>query len=194
MERQRRRRLGCGAQLILLLVIAAVAIGLAYAFDMLVIAPWAYGMFGRSTLTGSWTGTAQAQDGARYVFYLDLVHSRNLTDLPAMEGSKRGFGELSGTLSWCAQDGRTKSLPVEGGADHSASDVNIRVHLPDHPETGLYPSYFQGAWHGSTLALRVSFVWREGASSTSSSARWPDLSLAMDKRGYRAYQAACPQR
>lgn len=195
MVRRRRRRLGCVTRLLLLLVIVAVALGLVYGFDILVTAPWAYGIFGRSTLTGSWTGTVQTQRGARYVFYLHLEHSRYFTDLPTTEGTGRGgLGKIFGSLSWCARDGLTRSLTVEGTADHSASHVNIGVHVPDHPRSGLYPSSFHGAWHGSTLALRVSFVWRQGISAISSSARWPDLSLTMHKRGYRAYQAACAQR
>lgn len=192
---RRRRRLGCVTRLFLLLVIVAVGIGLAYGFDMLVTAPWAYGIFGRSTLTGSWTGTVQARSGARYAFYLQLEHSRYFTDLPTTEGTGRGgLGKLFGSLTWCARDGPTRNLTVEGTANHSASDVTIGVHVPDHPRPGLYPSSFHGAWHGSTLALLVSFVWRQGISAISSSARWPDLSLTMRKRGYRAYQDACAQR
>ena len=105
-----------------------------------------------------------------------------------------GLGKLFGSLSWCARDGLTRNLTVESMANHSASDVTIGVHMPDHPLAGLYPSSFHGAWHSSTRALLVSFVWRQGNSAISSSTRWPDLSLTMRKRGYGAYQVACAQR
>lgn len=82
MVSRRGRRLGCITRLLLLLVILAVGIGLAYGVDMLVTAPWAYGILGRSTLTGSWTGTVQARSGVRYAFHLQLEHSRYFTDLP----------------------------------------------------------------------------------------------------------------
>lgn len=168
-------------------ILFALAFGLNYAADALIFAPWAYGILGRATLTGSWNGALTTHSGVPYAVYLQLNRSHAALSSPRAP-------DIDGHVSWCAWGIPSTTSTVSGTADRSASNIRLDAHEPAHPHLGLRPSNFQGAWHGSTLVLHVLFEWYNGHAYVSSSSI-PDefnaVPLTLHKGGYRAYQAAC---
>src|SRR5947209_13005500 len=137
--RRRRRGCGCLTSVVLTIFICALLLGLASLAKALVFAPWASGILGRPTLTGGWSGTMRMHNGAQYGIYLRLGYN---------EDSK--VTTLDGQLSWCTRGAQTTTARVAGNANWSASDVRFFSYAPAHPQPGLRPSNFRGAWHGST--------------------------------------------
>jgi hypothetical protein len=189
--RQRRRGRGCLTALLALLVLAALALGIDYGADALLFAPWAYGILGRPTLTGGWDGTLRTLGGTQYAVYLQLNRSQSSRGTFL---NSRGRADLDGHLSWCARGVPSATSRVYGTANRSASIVILEASAPPHPRPGLLPYEFRGAWHGSTLVLHVLFRVYNGHAYVYSTAI-PDevraVRLALQKRGYSAYQAAC---
>lgn len=179
----RRRRRGCVSSLVGLALVCAVLFGLDYGAKALLFAPWAYGVLGRPTLTGGWTGILTAHEGARYAIYLRLDYNQD---------SK--FTPLGGRLSWCTRGVPSTTATVAGNANWSGSDVKFTAYTPLHPHPGLQPSAFRGTWHGDTLVLRVELDLYQNHAYVMSS-DLPDevrpVLVTLQKRGYSVYQAAC---
>jgi hypothetical protein len=188
---RRRRGCGClGALLGIVLVIAVVFV-VENGADYLLYAPWAYGYFGQPTLTGSWTGTMTAHSGVRYAVYLQLNRDRTRRGTPL-----NGFGkaDIDGHVSWCARGIRNGTSTLFGHANRSASDVVLEIQDFSHLPAGLFPIRFQGAWHGSSLALHVVFYLSLGPAhgySTGSPDTARPVPATLHKQGYSAFQAAC---
>jgi hypothetical protein len=174
-------------RLLILLVILAAAVGLDYGANAFLFAPWAYGIFGRATLTGSWNGTLKTHDGVPYAVRLQLSRSSQ-----ALSG--RLAPDIQGKAAWCAPGIRITTSTVTGTADRSASNVRLNVSESGRPPRGLSPSQFQGAWHGSALVLHVLFQFYNGHAYVES-ASYPDefhaVTLTLHKGGENAFRAAC---
>jgi hypothetical protein len=162
--------------------------GLDKALDAFVFAPWAYGILGRATLTGGWNGTLHTASGRPYALYLQLNRSSE-----ALAGPRSP--DIDGHVSWCPRGAPSKTFALHGTSDSSASDVTLGTEPPDHVRRGLFPSMFEGTWHGSTLVMQVHFALFDGHGGIITSSAIPDLARAADltlrKQGYDAYQRAC---
>jgi hypothetical protein len=171
------------------LLVGAVAVGLDYGGEYVIFAPWAFGLTGRPTLTGDWMGTLRAPNGTPQEIYLQLGldQTHNGTFL-----NTRGRADLDGHLSWCAPGIRTTTSEIYGSANRSASSVIVAVNYPGHPRAGLDPFEFHGAWHTSTLVLRVMFLrFTWNGHGYSSGMEVGPVRLTLHKSGYGAFQAAC---
>ena len=191
--RQRRRRFGCLTSLLGGVAIVALAVAVFYAADALLYAPWAYGILG-PTLTGDWGGTVRTSGGTHYVLYLELNRKRTSHGTPI---NTRGRANIDGHLSWCAPGMPNTTAGLYGSANRSASIVSFEVGAPAHPHPGLLPFQFRGAFHGSTLVLRVRFrLYRNHAYvySTAIPDEVKSVRLTLRKQGYSTYQAACARR
>lgn len=185
--RRRRRGCGCLPTLLALLLLGALGYGLNYALDALLYAPWAYGILGRSTLTGSWNGTLTTHSGVHYAVHLQLNRSHAALSSPHAP-------DIDGQVSWCATSISSTTSTVSGTSDRSASNVHLYVQQPARPYHGLRPSSFQGAWHGSTLVLDVLFERQNGhvyVFSRSIPDEYNAVPLTLHKGGFSAYQATC---
>jgi hypothetical protein len=82
---------------------------------------------------------------------------------------------------------------VYGFANRSASNVVLETDEPRHPPLGFIPLDFRGAWHGSRLALHVTFTLYNGQGYLSGSI--PDevrgVHFTLHKSGLSTYQRAC---
>jgi hypothetical protein len=185
---RRRRRFGCLTKFLALVLLLALAYGVDKALDAFVFAPWAYGIFGRATLTGDWNGTLRTAGGTPYALYLQLDRSSR-----ALAGPHSP--DIDGHVSWCTRGAPSTTFAVHGTSDRSASNVTLGTEPPDHVPRGLFPSQFHGAWHGSTLVMQVQFALSNGHGGIITSSAIPDLaraaSVTLRKKGYDAFQAAC---
>lgn len=122
--------------------VLAVAMALT-PISALLFAPWAIGVDGRPTLTGTWTGPLRSKWGSEYHLFLDL-------DWEAPRGRTARAG-LVGTAWVCNRAGREHRLQVSGDANRDASDVRIDLEARDSQYRESLP--LRGAWHGETLQL-----------------------------------------
>jgi len=146
---------GCLTTLVVLLVGGLVVAGFSTAWDALVTAPWAYGLQGRPTLTGVWTGALTTPRGAHYRVALTLTREKTARGGFSRDSST-GWPSIVGRVAWCpapSPSGATYGL--SGDANRDGSVVHLTATHPRHPPTGLLPDRLRGAWHGTTLALRV---------------------------------------
>jgi hypothetical protein len=118
--------------------------------NMVLFAPWAMGLDGGPTLTGTWVGPLRSKWGAEYHLSLDLRW-----DPPRIRRSRgaRGSGraDLVGEARICNRAGKEFRLAVSGDADRDAKDVRVDVEARDSRYRESLP--LRGAWHGKTLQL-----------------------------------------
>lgn len=183
-----RRPLGCVGSILLLVAILGVVFVVENGGDYLLTAPWAYGWFGQPTLTGSWEGTVRTHSGAQYALYLDLSRYR----IRGRPTETFGKADIAGHVNWCSRSIRGATSTLWGHANRSASDLVLETQSLSHLPVGPFPIRFEGGWHGSTLALRVTFYRSLGRGYTTDAfdSTHP-VHLTMHKKGYRAFQAAC---
>ena len=144
-ERARLLR-GCGRNVQGLALAVAIIVGLMAVLtpvSAFLFAPWAIGLDGGATLTGTWVGPLRSKWGSEYHVYLDL-------DWVAPRGRTSRAG-LSGTARVCNRSGKEFRMEVRGDADRSASDVRIDVEARESRYRESLP--LRGAWHGDTLQL-----------------------------------------
>lgn len=188
---------GCGVRSVGCLVLAVVLIAVALGFDV-VVAPWAYSLFGRPTLTGGWVGTFTTPSGIHFALYLELDRGAG------GEGSSQFQGELfSGRGYWCDNRGRhvdngplDGSVPIFSGYTGTIAPVAISMDNGNTAPPGLLPVAFHGEWQGDTLTVKPSLaVWTgQGMQSSSSN---PDqnrpITVTMSKGDLEVYRSACAQ-
>lgn len=138
------------------------AIAFLYAVDALVGAPWAYPISSRSTLTGTWVSEFAMPSGTRFALFLDLRHPLLTNAEP--QGVRELNGLITGQASWCDDRGRHgDDIPLQGyvpvltGYHGSASKVQIDLQSTRHPQPGLQPVTFSGAWDSDALVLESTF-------------------------------------
>lgn len=179
-------------------MLAVLLVAVAFGSDVLV-APWAYSIFGRPTLTGDWLGTFTTPSGIHYALYLELDRGPL-----GGEGSSEFQGELfSGRGFWCDNRGRhvdngplDGSVPIFSGYTGTLAPVAISIDNGNTAPPGLLPVAFHGEWRGDTLALKPDLVIWTGHSMQSSSSD-PDqnqpVTITFKKAGLEAYRSACAQ-
>lgn len=190
---RRRRGCGCLTGLLTLIIVVALYLGFDYGSDALVYAPWAYGIFGRATLTGAWNGALTTPSGAQYAVYLQLNRSQSSRG-SFLHSSRTGRAYIDGHISWCARGVPSTTYAFSGTANRSASIVRMEAQSPPHPRAGLLPFTFQGAWHGSTLVLQARFRRYNGHAFVYTSTNPDDtraVGITLHKNGHDAYLAAC---
>lgn len=144
-ERARLLR-GCGRNVLGLALVVAILVGLMAVLtpvSAFLFAPWAIGLGGGPTLTGTWVGPLRSKWGLEYHLHLDL-------DWVAPRGRTSRAG-LTGTARICNRAGTDFRMEVSGDADRSASDVRIDVEARESRYRESLP--LRGAWHGDTLQL-----------------------------------------
>jgi hypothetical protein len=186
------KRLGSG--LALTVVLVTVALG----FDILV-APWAYPLFGRPTLTGHWLGTFTTPSGIHFALYLEVDRSF-LTG-----GSSERNGELfNGHGRWCDDRGRraennvlSGSVPMFAGYHGTVGPVRMHLEPATPPAIGLIPANLHGQWHLDTLTLYPDLAYWTADGYQSSTAN-PDqnqpITVNLRKAEVDAFELACDRR
>jgi hypothetical protein len=139
-----RRGIGRGvlhAALGIMLLVAVAAI--LRPISALLFAPWAIGIDGGPTLTGTWVGPMRSKWGSEYYIYLDLgwepPHGRTAR------------ARLTGEAWICNRAGKEFRLEVSGDADRPAQNVRIDAEARDSRYRESLP--LRGAWNRDTLRL-----------------------------------------
>jgi hypothetical protein len=104
---RRRKRWVVGALALLLLGTFAVVVP--PVVDYVLFAPWAYGYFGQSTLTGEWIGHVRTPRGTPYVIDLEL-HRHTSRGSPSRV--RHGRAAIDGVARWCAHHVPNTTAPV----------------------------------------------------------------------------------
>lgn len=153
----RRKGLGCGCLQSIVGLIGFLVLGSAFliGFDGLV-APWAWGWFGRSTLTGEWVGTFKLPAGQRGAAYLNLSHNPN----DDFRGSRQGpnLPRLQGTAQGCFSASAIQNYTVDGGASSGGDNIvlGFAAQKPTVPNYALQD--LKGAWDKNNLTLSGTFT------------------------------------
>ncbi|MGE5072482.1 MAG: hypothetical protein ACM3MF_03565 [Anaerolineae bacterium] len=195
----RARLRGCLIGLIGVCLLVSVASGLVYLGDAFFDAPWAYPLFGRPTLTGTWEGEFTTPTGVQFAVFLNLRRDALANGAPSSQEFQGAL--LSGKASWCDNTGRTApnipvggAVPVRTGANGKADRVEIDLESAIHPQPGLLPAMFKGKWEGDTLVLQPTFSYWDGKTFDYSSNN-PDLNnkitVVLKKVKYGAFPQAC---
>ena len=200
LQRRARRRLrSCLLGLVGACLLASASSGFVYIGDALFAAPWAYPVFGRQTLTGTWEGEFTTPTGVQFAIFLDL--RRNALQSGAPNSQEFQGALLSGHASWCDNTGRrAPNIPVEGavpfrtGSNGRADRLEIDIASASHPQPGLQPTILKGKWEGDTLTLQPTFSYWNGKTFEYSVDN-PDLigkqTVVLKKVKYGAYPQAC---
>jgi hypothetical protein len=148
LRRARARPLGgCRRSLLSIALAVVLLIGVAVLLtpvSALLFAPWAIGLDGSPTLTGTWVGPMRSKWGSEYHLYLDLGWE------PPRGRTARA--RLIGEAWICNRAGTGFRLEVSGDADRSANDVRIDVEARESRYRESLP--LRGAWDGGeTLRL-----------------------------------------
>jgi hypothetical protein len=187
--------------LVALCLAVPVFAGLCYALDALVDAPWAYAVYGRPTLTGAWTSEFSMPGGTHFALLLDLQRPLLINSEIQAEGDQGAL--ITGQGSWCDDHGRhDDDIPLEGwvpvlsGSGDAASEIELSLQTTAHPQPGLQPTYFAGAWDRDTLTLSPKFVYWDGfaqvfATSSSNPDFTATLTLVLKKSDEVSFRAAC---
>ena len=129
------------AALVIILLVAVVAV--LRPISALLFAPWAIGIDGGPTLTGTWVGPMRSKWGSEYYLYLDLGWE------PPRGRTPRA--RLTGEAWICNRAGNEFRLVVSGDADRQAQNVRIDAEARDSRYRESLP--LRGAWNRDTLQL-----------------------------------------
>jgi hypothetical protein len=124
-----------------MLLVAVVAV--LRPISALLFAPWAIGIDGGPTLTGTWVGPMRSKWGSEYYIYLDLGWE------PPRGRTPRA--RLTGEAWICNRAGKEFRLEVSGDADRQAQNVRIDAEARDSRYRESLP--LRGAWNRDTLRL-----------------------------------------
>jgi hypothetical protein len=127
--------------LAIILLVAVVAV--LRPISALLFAPWAIGIDGGPTLTGTWVGPMRSKWGSEYYLYLDLGWE------PPRGRTPRA--RLTGEAWICNRAGKEFRLEVSGDADRQAQNVRIDAEARDSQYRESLP--LRGAWNRDTLQL-----------------------------------------
>ncbi len=168
--------------------------------DALLVAPWAYPLFGRPALAGHWAGTFTTPSGIRFALYLELERALDAGGAPESD-EERGAELIGGRANWCDDRGRrVENTPVHGsvpsfsGYTGSADAVAIQIEAGSPPPVGLLPTVFQGQWRGDTLTLQPQFSFWTGSafeSSSSNSDQTRPMTVILKKAELDTFTSAC---
>lgn len=184
--------LTCLTTLVVLLVFWLVVAGFSPAWDALVTTPWAYGLQGRPTLTGAWTGALTTPHGAHYRVALTL--RRETTARGGFSRNNQGWPSIVGRVAWRPSPSSSPSgatYALSGAANRDGSVVHLTAAHPSHPPTGLLPDTFRGAWHGTTLEVRVQLQDYDGHAYVYSSDN-PDVTTTIGLTLHKSGQSLAP--
>ena len=88
-----------------------------------VTAPWSIGQVGRDTLTGPWTGSPRARQGAEYGLWLNLEYRPAPVGGPRRRVRRGGTpSNLEGSAALCTPKGERYEYEVSGEADRDGAD------------------------------------------------------------------------
>jgi len=193
---------GCLVDLVLVCLAVPLLAALGYGLDAVLMAPWAYALNGRPTLTGGWMSEFTAPAGARFALFLSLQHKWLSTNEDS--ATEPFSGVISGQGSWCDDHGRHgDNIPLDGyvpvhlSYHGAASQVEIDLQSAQTPQPGLQPAYFHnGHWNADTLTLKTDFIfWDSEKRAMVSSTSDPNLNgppvIVLHKADEAAYSAAC---
>jgi len=116
-------------------------------------APWSLGLGGQATLTGTWSGSMRARQGAEYGLLLDLEYRSTFGR--SGTGRRRGrpsSSNLEGRASVCTPRGVRYEYDVRGHADRAGAIRRLWLEYDD-PERSALDLAFSGRWDGQALAL-----------------------------------------
>jgi hypothetical protein len=163
-----------------------------------VTAPWSIGQVGRDTLTGPWTGSLRARQGAEYGLWLDLEYRP-----PSVRGSRRRARggstrpNLEGSATLCTPKGERYDYEVSGEANRDGV-VNVLRLEYGNPSLSALDLQLTGAWRDRALSISANknpflpdgtFVAVRSISSDD-----PDDSFApvtLTQRDRAAFEATC---
>ncbi len=199
MQVANKRLRGClliaGAICLLIPLFAAIR----YGWDAAVDAPWAYTLWHKQTLTGTWLGTFSLPTGLDFALYLDVRHDVLALGKLTLKGATGGA--ISGEASWCDSDGRQAlHLPIQGGVplfagyNDSADGLEIIIHSTVQPDIGLLPDIYAGKRQAGTLLLQPSFSSNTGrafAYSRDNLDLKAPILITFHKADEVAFRAAC---
>lgn len=192
----------CGCVFGLLILLGAMYLILTVfndGWDALLEAPWAHSLFGRPTLTGTWTGEFTSPSGIQFGLYLDIGRAHRASGRYYTE---RQVGAIiDGQAQWCDNGGRhAESIPIQGsvpaftGFNGSADNIHVALDLASRPQLGLLPDEFEGSWHTNTLTLNPTFIFWDGKTFGTTSSN-PDLTgpitIVLKKGNQNTFQALC---
>ncbi len=153
----RRPALGCGCLRSIVGLIGFFVLGAAFivGFDSLVT-PWAWGWFGRPTLTGEWVGTFTLPAGQHGAAYLNLSHNPD----DDFRGSRMGSNlpRLRGTAQDCFNANNIQNYTLDGGASGGGDNIvlSFTAQKPTVPNYALQD--MKGAWNSNRLTLSGTFT------------------------------------
>ncbi len=156
-QQVRPARQGCGCLHGIVGLVLFFVLGSAFVvgFDNLV-APWAWGWFGRPTLTGEWVGKFTLPAGQRGAAYLNMSHNPNYD----FQGSRLGpnLPRLSGTAQDCFSASSIQNFVLDGSASSGGDNVGLsfRAQKPTVPSYALHE--LKGAWKNDALSLSGMFT------------------------------------
>ncbi len=190
---------GCLIGMAAICLLIPVGAALSYGWDAAVDAPWAYPLFGRPTLTGTWEGEFRTPGGSRFAIFMDLSRKFLSNGTPHDEDYQGAL--MTGEARWCDDRGRHAdhividgAVPVFTGYNGTADQVEIDLESASYPQPGLFPDTFKGSWNVTTLSLQPTFMYWTGSTFEYSSNN-PDLtstiSVTLNKAGEGAYRTAC---
>lgn len=181
-------------------MILVIALGLValQAFELggdALTAPWAYPIFGHSTLTGHWAGTLTTPSGIKFALYLELERSTGSSS------ESQAIEYIDGRADWCDNQGRqmenmslSGDVPSFSGYTGSADQVNIHLDEGKSPPLGLLPNNFHGKWDGDTLTFTSDFSYNTGSGFQYSDSN-PDqahpVTFSLKKAELETFRSAC---
>jgi hypothetical protein len=143
---------------------AVIALGLGVVYVLL--APWAYHIGDRNTLTSPWTGygTVQASDGGRDVLYVSLGRSGFHSSGGHSTSGCIVCNNMSGSAKICTRDGQTYPLQLTAkiktwwSTDGARTTLGFFYPAPGASKKGNTGWDFglSGIWHGSVLPMTTS--------------------------------------
>ena len=198
-SRRRRRGLRFLTGLLGAIILSVAATTIGYAADAMYAAPWAYPVFGRPTLTGTWQGIFSTPSGVKFALFLKLQRPVLANGTALLQNYQGAL--VTGIGSWCDSEGRlaqnlpiTGALPISAGYNGTADRLELDLDNGSSPAPGLLLMSLQGKWRGDTLVLQPMFGTWNGKTLVYSD-NSPDvqgkINIALKKVESDAFPQAC---
>jgi hypothetical protein len=146
-----------GSRIWLNLLLTALGVVLAFGIflalmELFFFAPWAYPLWGRPVLVGTWVGDFRTPSGTTGAVLFDIRHKAG--EVTTARAGRGMDAKVEGEERWCFPRGRRAVYALSGSANANADRIWAEYEYTPTPGTaGVYFSALEGTLSGYRLQL-----------------------------------------